>query len=224
VVAEGSPHRLGGFPTYAFGYGNAFFLAFDSNIAADPVQFAWVSDQLDHLDRTRYRHVVAFFHHPPFSSGPHGGASAEPVPGTGQKAADRIEPQTVAIRTMYVPLFRKHHVELLVAGHDHLFDHWVERYVDNGVTYRMDDLVTGGGGAPTYSYAGEPDLRAYLAANTAQNVRVEHLVKPGLPADNPHHFVVVQVDGDRLSLEVIGTGPTAYTPYHGKATISLSER
>ena len=30
-----------------------------------------------------------------------------------------------------------------------------------GVTYRMDSLVTGGGGAPTYRYAGEPDLRAY---------------------------------------------------------------
>jgi len=223
IPPEGSPRRLSGFPTYAFGYGNAFFLAFDSNIASDPVQFAWVSDQLEHLDRARYHHIVVFFHHPPFSSGPHGGASADPVPGTGQKAPDRIEPQTVAIRTMYVPLFRKHHVDLLVAGHDHLFDHWIERYVDGGVTYRMDDLVTGGGGAPIYSYAGEPDLRAYLEANAAQSVRVQHVVKPGLPADNPHHFVVVQVDGDRLSLEVIGTGPTTYAPYNGQATIALSD-
>jgi len=221
---EGSPRRLGGYPTYAFGYGNAFFIAFDSNIASDPIQFAWVADELEHLDRARYHHVVVFFHHPPFSSGPHGGASGEPMPGTGQKAPDRIEPATTAIRTMYVPLFRKHHVDLIVSGHDHLFDHWVERYVDNGVTYRMDSLVTGGGGAPIYAYVGEPDLRAYVAAGAAQNVRVEHLVKPGAPADNPHHFVVVQVDGDRLSLEVIGTGPTAYTPYNGKATIALSER
>ena len=102
------------------------------------------------------------------------------MPGTGQKAPDRLEPQTVAIRSMYVPLFRKHHVAMIVAGHDHLYDHWVEHYVDNGVTYRMDSLVTGGGGAPIYPYVGEPDLRAYVAANAAQSVRVEHLMKPGL--------------------------------------------
>ena len=110
IPPEGSPRRLSGYPTYAFGYGNAFFIAFDSNIASDPIQLAWVADQLEHLDRARYHHVIAFFHHPPFSSGPHGGASAAPVPGTGQKAPDRLEPQTVAIRTMYMPLFRKHHV------------------------------------------------------------------------------------------------------------------
>jgi hypothetical protein len=29
------------------------------------------------------------------------------------------------------------------------------------------------------------------------------------------------VDGDRLSIEVIGTGPTAYTPYDGSAKLAL---
>jgi len=225
IPPEGSPRRLSGYPTYAFGYGNAFFIAFDSNIASDAIQLAWVTNQLEHLDRARYRHVIAFFHHPPFSSGPHSGASGTPMPGTGQKAPDRLEPATVAIRTMYVPLFRKHHVALLVGGHDHLYDHFVEHYVDNGVTYRMDSLVTGGGGAPTYSYVGEPDFRGYVAANVAEGVRVDHLMKPGsTPEENPHHFVVVQVDGDRLSLEVIGTGPAPYTPYNGSAKIVLSDR
>jgi hypothetical protein len=221
IPPEGSPRRLSGYPTYAFGFGNSFVIALDSNIASDAIQFAWVTDQLEHLDRARYHHVIAFFHHPPFSSGPHGGASAAPLPGTGQKAPDRIEPQTIAIRTMYVPLFRTHHVDLIVAGHDHLYDHWAERYDDNGATYRMDSLVTGGGGAPIYPYVGEPDLRAYAQAGSSQHVRVEHLMKPGAPADNPHHFVVIQVDGDRLSLEVVGTGPTAYTPYNGSAKLAL---
>jgi hypothetical protein len=224
IPPEGSPRRLSGYPTYAFGYGNAFFIAFDSNIASDAIQFAWVTDQLEHLDRARYRHVIAFFHHPPFSSGPHSGASGTPMPGTGQKAPDRLEPATAAIRTMYVPLFRKHHVAMIIAGHDHLYDHFVEHYVDNGVTHRMDSLVTGGGGAPIYTYVGEPDLRGYIAANAAAGVRVDHLMKPGSTQDeNPHHFVVVQVDGDQLSLEVIGTGPAPYTPYNGSAKIALSD-
>jgi hypothetical protein len=224
IPPEGSPRRLSGYPTYAFGYGNAFFIALDSNIASDAIQFAWVADQLEHLDRARFRHVIAFFHHPPYSSGPHGGASAAPVPGTGQKAPDRVEPQTVAIRTMYMPLFRRHHVRMIVAGHDHLYDHWVEHYLDNGATYRLDSLVTGGGGAPAYAYVGEPDLRGYVAAGTAQGVRVDHLTRPGsTPDENPHHFVLIQVDGDRLSLEVVGTGPAAYTPYNGSAKTALSD-
>lgn len=226
IPPEGSPRRLSGYPTYAFGYGNMFVIALDSNIATDTFQLAWVNQQLDGLDRDRYRHVIAFFHHPPFSSGPHGGASAEPAPGTGRKAPDRVEVQTTAIRTLYMPLFRKHHVRMLVTGHDHLYDHWVERYEDQGVTYRMDTVVTGGGGAPIVTYAGEPDLRAYVAGSSAANLKVEHLLKPGATAaENPHHFVVIQVDGDRLSLDVIGTGEKPYAPYPGGVSkIPLDDR
>ncbi len=225
IPPEGSPRRLSGYPTYAFGFGNAFFIAFDSNIAGDPVQLAWVTDQLEHLDRARYPHIVAFFHHAVFSSGPHGGASADPVPGTGMKAPDRPEPQTIALRTMYMPLFRRHHVRLLIAGHDHLYDHFVERYSDGGTTYRIDSLVTGGGGAPKYSYAGEPDLRPYIAAGASENLRVEHLMKPGIAPDNQHHFVIIQVDGDKLSLEVVGSGPTEYKPYGGsRSKLDLWDR
>jgi len=224
IPAERSPRRLSGYPTYAFGFGNAFFIALDSNIASDTIQLAWVTDQLEHLDRSRFSHVVAFFHHPVLSAGPHGGASAEPVPGTGLKATDRVEPQSTAIRSLYVPLFRKHHVRMIITGHDHLFDHWVERYSAAGVTYRMDSVVTGGGGAPTYRYAGEPDLRAYTTAGAAAGVRVEHLTKPGsTPEDNPHHFVVIQVDGKQLSLEVVSVGPIAYAPYGGRTKIDLTD-
>lgn len=211
MPADGSPRRLNGYPTYAFGYGNTFFIALDSNISDDAVQLAWVTAQLEQLDRARYHHLVAFFHHPPFSSGPHGG--------------DRVEPKTVAIRNLYAPLFRRHHVRMTVTGHDHLYDHWVERYSDVNATYRRDDIVTGGGGAPVYTYKSEPDLQAYQMAGSAYNLRVQHIVTPGpLNADNPHHFVVVQVDGDQLSVEVVGIGPTPFAPFGGRSRIVLSDR
>ena len=134
-----------------------------------------------------------------------------------------LEPQTTAIRELYMPLFRRHHVRMIITGHDHLYDHWVEHYTDNGTTYRMDNLVTGGGGAPRYTYSGEPPLAAYLAAGAGQQARVDHLTKPGTAiTDNPHHFVIVQVDGDSLSLEVVGIGPEVYAPYDGQAKIELS--
>jgi hypothetical protein len=93
---------------------------------------------------------------------------------------------------------------MTITGHDHLLDHFVERYEDGGKKYRMDHLLSGGGGAPTYIYSGEPDLSLYLKENAAQNVTVEHLMKPGpTVAANPNHFVVVRVNGDKLSMEVV---------------------
>ena len=122
-----------------------------------------------------------------------------------------------------MPLFRKHGVQLLVTGHEHLYEHWVERYRDGqGARRRMDQLVTGGGGAPLYAYRGEPDLRAYVAASGADSARVDHLVRPGMErGDNPYHFVVVHVDGDRISLELQSVDwGTGFAPYRSnRATL-----
>jgi len=220
IPPEGSPRRLSGYPTYAFGYGNSFFIAFDSNIAADPIQLAWVTSQLEHLDRSRYRNVFVVFHHPAFSSGPHNGV--QPVSTDGQKPPDRVEPASLAVRTLYAPLFRKYNVRMTIAGHDHLYDHWVERYVEGGKSYRRDDVISGGGGAPIYVYSGEPDVAQYLAGGAGEHVQLEHLAKPGAQAaDNPHHYLIIQVDGDKLSLEVVSVGgPLA--PYNGTAHIDLN--
>ena len=220
VPPEGSPRRLNGYPTYAFGYGNSFFIAFDSNIASDAAQLAWVTDQLEHLDRARYTNVFAFFHHPLFSSGPHSGIQRAD-PATHQRGPDRIEPQTLAMRTLYAPLFRKYHVRMTIAGHDHLFDHWVERYADGGRRYRRDDVLTGGGGAPIYTYQGEPQLDAYLQGGAAEQVKVEHLAKPGPAiADNPHHFAIVDVEGEKISIEIVAVGGKL-APYKGRSRIDL---
>ncbi|MEO7363423.1 MAG: metallophosphoesterase, partial [Gemmatimonadaceae bacterium] len=184
IPAEGSPRRLNRYPTYAFGYGNTFFIAFDSDIPDDQVQFEWVQAQLEHLDRKRYVNIVLFYHHPAFSSGPHGGSN--------------VERQALSIRTRWMPLFRTHHVRLVLTGHEHLYEHWVERYVDASGTHRIDQIVSGGGGAPLYAYTGEPDLREYLTQNAAAKVSVEHLARPSVePGGNPFHFVVIHVDGDR---------------------------
>jgi hypothetical protein len=191
IPPDGAPHRLAGYPAYGFGYGNTFFIAFDSDIPDDAVQFAWVKKELEGLDRTRYVNVAMFFHHPPFSSGPHGGAT--------------LERQAASIRKRWMPLFRAHHVRLLLTGHEHLYEHWVEHYVDQSGAHRMDEIVSGGGGAPLYGYTGEPDLRAYRDENAATKTTVEHLARPSSePGANPFHFVIVHVDGENLSLEVVG--------------------
>ena len=213
IPPEGSPRRLSGYPTYAFGYGNSFFITLDSNIAWDTIQLAWITAQLEQLDRSRFPNVFAFFHHPLFSTGPHGGAQTPTAEDL--HPPDRVEPSTLAMRTIYAPLFRRHRVRMTFAGHDHLFDHWVETYVDHGLKYRRDDIVSGGGGAPLYVHGGEPDLHAYVAGGAEQQVRVEHATAPGRTlSDNLHHFIVVHVNGDRVSFDLVNVeGPTS-TVFH----------
>jgi hypothetical protein len=201
IPPEGSPRRLKGYPVYSFGYGNTFFIAFDSNIPDDTVQFAWVKGQLEGLDRKRYVNIAMFFHHPPLSSGPHGGAN--------------VERQAASIRQKWMPLFRQHHVRLLLAGHEHLYEHWMERYTDATGPHRMDEIVTGGGGAPLYAYTGEPDLTDYLKSNGAIQLAATHLARPSRePGANPFHYVVVHVDGEKIGLEVVGVDwGRGFAPY-----------
>src|SRR5580658_53929 len=207
IPPEGSPRRMSGYPTYSFGYGNTFVIAFDANIAGDEKQFQWVKGQLEGLDRKRYVNVIVFCHQAPFSSGPHGGPT--------------IEPQTISLRERYMPLFNAHHVRVLFSGHEHLFEHWVEHYSDSSGAHRMDLVVSGGGGAPIYTYTGEPDLTDYLKANAANKVTLEHLVRPGVDrGENPYHYLIVRVDGEKLDMEVQSVDWGAgFAPYRSNKVV-----
>jgi hypothetical protein len=190
IPPDGSPHRLAGYPVFSFGYGNTFVIGFDADIAGDQKQFEWVKGQLEGVDKKRYVNVIVFCHQAPFSSGSHGGP--------------KLEPPTVELRNKYMPLFRAHHVRGVFSGHEHLFEHWVEHYTDPGGRHRMDLIVSGGGGAPIYTYTGEPDLKEYLKANEASKVELQHLVKPSVDAGlNPYHYLLVRVDGENLDMQII---------------------
>lgn len=210
---EGSPRRLNGYPVFSFGYGNTFTIAFDSNIAGDENQFAWLKAQLEGLDRQRYKNVIVYAHHPAFSSGPHGGA--------------HVEGSTQIIRDRFMPLFRQHHVKAFFAGHEHFFEHWVERYEDATGKHRLDHVITGGGGAPLYAYAGDPDTRPYIKQFAAEKITLDRIAKPPYePGGGAYHFVLVQVDGEHLSMEVIGVDwGRDFAPYRSnKADLSKQEK
>lgn len=212
IPPNGSPRRMTDYPVFSFGYGNSFFIAFDSNIAGDEKQFEWIKAQLEGLDRNRYRNVFVYAHHPAFSSGPHGGA--------------RVELQTGIIRQKYMPLFRKHHVKVFFNGHEHYFEHWVERYEDATGKHRLDHVLTGGGGAPLYAYAGDPDIRPYIRDNADQKVSLDRIAKPGYePGMNAYHYVLVTVDGEKIKLEVVGLDwGRDFQPYKSnKATLTDPE-
>jgi 3',5'-cyclic AMP phosphodiesterase CpdA len=211
IPPEGATRRLDDYPTYAFGYGNSFFIALDSNIAGDRTQLDWIKAQVEELDRNRYTNIFAFCHHPPFSSGGHGGAT--------------IEEPAAQLRTNYLPFFRKHHARILFAGHEHFFEHWVERYQDAATNkYRLDMIITGGGGAPLYAFQGLPSTSSYTDKYKSEKVELSQLVKPGYePGNNPYHYLLVQVDGTNLKVEVIGVDwGKGFSPYRSsKADLTV---
>jgi 3',5'-cyclic AMP phosphodiesterase CpdA len=208
IPPDGSPRRLDGYPTYAFGYGNTFVIGLDSNISPDETQFNWVKNQLEGLNRNRFVNVIVFMHHAPFTSGGH-----------------RIaELATEGIRIRYMPLFRTHHVAAVLGGHDHEFEHYVEHYTDSTGLHRMDLIISAGGGAPLYAYTGEPDTADYLAAGASARVQLDHIVKPfPIATDNKFHFTIIRVDGNKLSVEVVGLDPAADFKPYGKDVFELRD-
>jgi 3',5'-cyclic AMP phosphodiesterase CpdA len=208
IPPDGSPRRLSGYPTYAFGYGNTFVIGLDSNISPDETQFNWVKSQLEGLDRNRFVNVIVFLHHAPFTSGGHRVA----------------ELATMGVRIRYMPLFRTHHVAAVLGGHDHEFEHYVEHYTDNTGVHRMDLIISAGGGAPLYAYSGEPDTADYLAAGASAKVQLDHIVKPfPVAADNKFHYTILRVDGNKLSIEVVGLETAANFKPYGKDVFDLRD-
>lgn len=84
-----------------------------------------------------------------------------------------------------LPWLVEHGVDLLVTGHDHLYEHGV---APGGLHY----VVTGGGGAPLYQVAPNP-LAGLLGRRT-------------LVASSEHHYLIVEVQGERL--EVVARTPS----------------
>ena len=92
-------------------------IALDSTRVEDPRQRAWLGAVLRRPPTAAFR-VVAL-HHPPFSAGWHGSATA--------------------VRHSWVPLFRRYGVDLVLAGHEH--DYQRSRRI-SGVTYLVSGAAT----------------------------------------------------------------------------------
>ena len=112
---------------YAFDYKDVHFIALDTN---DPIgkrspQRRWLEKNLAETDKP---HIVVFFHHPPFGI----------TKGRGDNKR---------VKKAFDELFVKYDVNLVIAGHDHLY----YRTQRNGVMY----ITTGGGGAPLYEVGEE---------------------------------------------------------------------
>jgi hypothetical protein len=116
---------------YSFDYGNAHFIGLDSTLEeCSGAQLAFLEAEL--VANEGSGPLFAYFHHPPFSNGSHGGSGST--------------------HDCWAPLLQEYGVDVVFNGHDHLYTRYGTYPVDspvpgiNGVHY----VVTGGGGAPLY--------------------------------------------------------------------------
>jgi predicted phosphodiesterase len=139
---------------YSFKKGNVRFFALDSNYL-DPKQLAWLEKELAN-GGTDWK--ICYFHHPLYSSGAFHGSSTE-------------------LRAVLEPLFLKYGVQVVFAGHDHLY----ERTKPQKGIYYFTEGASG-------------ELRA-------GNLKKTELTAAGY--DKDRSFLSIEISGDDLYFQAI---------------------
>ena len=175
---------------YSFDYGPAHFVALDTerafqDSARRAAQVAWLETD---LANTAQPWKIVYFHRPPYSSSAGHGSD-------------------LAVRQAFVPIFERHGVQLVIAGHDHAYERSTPWRSGSASTRPVTYIVTGGGGARLYS-AGQ-------AAWTVKSASVHHYVRANV-TDCQLYLVGVGLDGrsfdgmtlDRCAQEQDARAPT----------------
>jgi hypothetical protein len=152
--------NMNGQSYYSFKKGNVHFFALDSDYL-DPKQLEWLEKELANAG-TDWK--ICFFHHPLYSSAAFHGSSTE-------------------LRTILEPLFLKYGVQVVFAGHEHVYERLKPQ---KGIYY----FTEGASGELRYGNLRKTDLTA-------------------VGYDKDRSFLSVEISGDDLSFQAISrTGVT----------------
>jgi predicted phosphodiesterase len=148
------PFNMGGERFYTFKKGDARFFVLDSNYMDQP-QLKWLEDE---LSKSNDRWKVAYFHHPLYSSGARHGSEVD-------------------LRTRVEPLFLKHGVDVVFAGHEHFYERIRPQ---NGIYY--------------FTVGGSAKLRR-------GNIRTGPLTAAGFDTD--YSFMLAELGKDAMQFQVL---------------------
>ena len=167
---------------YSFDYGNAHFVGLDSNTPLDEADSTASDDMLDwlrnDLSQTTQRWKIVAFHHAAYSTGKHGSDSR--------------------VQSMLVPIFEEYGVNLVLNGHDHIYQ--------RSKPLRGGQVTTVEEGGIVYIVSGAGNKASY-ACEEAEWSAVEYCSEPyGL-------YSRISVNEDSLLLEAIDEEGTAKDSY-----------
>ena len=153
------PFNYGGKRYHTFKKGDVRFFALDSNYL-DPEQLKWLEKE---LQSSGSDWKIAYFHHPLYSSAYHG--------------------PTVEVRNALEPLFQKYNVDVVFAGHEHVYE---RLFPQKGIYYFVE--------------GGSAKLRDH-------DIRKSPEVASGFDTDRS--FMLVEISGDEMFFQTISrTGKT----------------
>lgn len=150
--------ELGGNPSghelfYSFNYGNAHFISFNSEL------WQWYNKQVspllkwleEDLATNQQKWTVFYCHHPPYSKGSH-------------DSDDLWEEQMLWMRLYVVPILEHHGVDLVMAGHSHVYERsmLVKGHYDS-LSTEFDSTTMILNGSSGNLRAGEPYIKDSLS-------------------------------------------------------------
>jgi predicted phosphodiesterase len=145
---------------YSYDLADIHLVFLDSNAYERPEQERWLTADLTAARANHARAIIALTHDGPYARGLHRGRAI---------ARDR-----------YVPILAAHHVDLLLAGHDHLY----QRGEAGGIRY----IVSGGGGSSLYQISCGIADKPACPPDGMQKVLVEH------------HYITLTIDSDVMEM------------------------
>jgi 3',5'-cyclic AMP phosphodiesterase CpdA len=158
---------------YSYDVANVHLVFLDSNTYERREQREWFETDLADARKRKVRAIIVSTHDGPYSRGSHRGS-------------------TIAQRD-YVPIMTKYRVDLVLSGHDHIY----QRGSIGGIDY----IVSGGGGAQLYSQAcGAPNKRKCAVEDGMQFFA------------KAHHYVMVTIDRGQLETCARRADGTAVEP------------
>jgi 3',5'-cyclic AMP phosphodiesterase CpdA len=158
------PFNMNGDRYYTFSKGSARFFVLDSNYM-DQAQLKWLEEQ---LSRSTDRWKIAYFHHPLYSSGERHGSEVD-------------------LRPPVEPLFMKHGVDIVFAGHEHFYErikpqNGIYYFIEGGsAKLRKGDIRRGG---PLTAAGFDTDFSFMLAELGKDAMQFQVLTRGGKPVDS----------------------------------------
>ena len=147
--------NMNGESYYTYKKGNVRFFVLNSNYM-DPKQTAWLETQLRDAGVGDWK--ICYFHHPLYSSGRFHGPSTD-------------------LRLLLEPLFIKYGVDVVIAGHEHVYE---RTYPQNGIYY--------------FTEGASGELRSGNLARSTNTAK---------GFDTDRSFMLIEISGDEMYFQAI---------------------
>ena len=130
---------------------------------------------------------IIIMHHPLLSFGHH----------SADWDKDGVDSETYRWREELLTLLQHEEVELILAGHEHYYEHSLLSYFHSGSDKQMNIVVTGGGGTP---------LRELTSLEEVENIQSQfrsqgHIVEM-ISRSESYNYCIVEVRDDKILIQV----------------------